>query len=82
MKKTTFLLNALLCFLLSSTTSITIEAQTLEIYVDEQADIEARIEQALAPLDLSPVTTHILRDRTPRSVHCFPNPYSNSDVER
>ena len=47
MKKTTFLLNALLCFLLSITTSNTIAAQTLEIYADEQADIEARIEHAL-----------------------------------
>ena len=47
MRKITFFIMGLLCFSLSITTPFTIKAQTLEIYADEQADIEARIEQDL-----------------------------------
>ena len=42
----------------------TTHGQTLEIETDDQSTIEARIEYALSSLDLSPVTTHILKDRT------------------
>ena len=43
MRRITFFLMGVLCYLLSNT----VHAQTLDIYADEQPDIEARIEQDL-----------------------------------